>query len=360
MKSITGGAILCGDKAIEESGLIRMRDYKISDIAKMANVSVATVSRVLNNSASVTEKTRRKVLEAIEKANYTPNAVAKNLRSKKTMALAVQVPDIGVSYFADIVKGIENMASSLNYKIFICDLQNQKEKAYEYMSLLLNRTVDGMILVTPDLTDEEIVSYVDQGYKIGVIGRHIDHREIPCVYTDNVKMGKEVVSHLISQGHERIAFLSGFAHAIDSYTRLEGYMKGLRDAGYPFLPELIENGDFNEDKGYEAFKRLIAKNVHFTAVFAANDEMALGVYKACQELNIKIPEEMAVVGVDNTRITNYIAPKMSTVDQPKYAMGALIAEKLIDQINDNIYRDQRVFKVDSTLIIRESSNYKRK
>ncbi len=332
-----------------------MNDYKIMDVARRANVSSATVSRVLNNSRAVSEKTKLKVLRAIEEINYTPNAIAKNLRSRKSKTLAVMVPDIGVTYFAEVIKGIENMANALDYNIYIVDVQNRKEKAVDYMSLLRNRTVDGIILVTPELTDEEITEYADQGFHIGVVGRPIEHKDIPCVYTDNVKLARDIMSHLISQGHRRIAFLSGYADAIDSYTRLEGYMKGLRDAGLPFSPELIENGDFNEDKGYEAFMRLHAKEAEFTAVFAANDEMALGVYKACKELAIRIPDDLAVVGVDNIRITKYVAPRLTTVVQPNFAMGALLTEKLIDQMNENAYKDQRVFKVDSKLLVRESS-----
>ncbi|MGG1311415.1 MULTISPECIES: LacI family DNA-binding transcriptional regulator [Cohnella] len=332
-----------------------MKDSKIIDVARRANVSVATVSRVLNASHLVSPKTKEKVLKAIEEMNYTPNALAKNLRSRKTMTLGVVVSDILVAYYAEIIKGIENTANSLQYKILICDAQNQKEKEQEYMSLLMNRTVDGMILVTPKLSNKEIAAYADNGYTIGLIGRFIDHPNIPCAYTDNVKMAKEVVNHLIGQGHEKIAFLSGYADAIDSYERLEGYMKALRDAGMPFIPDLIENGNFNEEGGYAAFKRLKEKNIDFTAVFAANDEMALGVYKACRELSIEIPRQMAVVGVDNNRITKYVTPKMSTVEQPKYTMGALLAEKLIDQMNDNAFSDKRAFKVDSKLLIRESS-----
>ncbi|MFC5651290.1 LacI family DNA-binding transcriptional regulator [Paenibacillus solisilvae] len=336
-----------------------MNDSTIIDVARRAKVSVATVSRVLNSSSAVSPKTKTRVLKAIKEMNYTPNAMAKNLRSSKTMTLGVVVSDILVSYYAEIIKGIENTAIPFHYNILICDAQNRKEKELEYMSLVKNRTVDGMILVAPLLTNQELIHLAEEGYPIGIVGRFIDHPNIPCIYTDNVKASHEVVNHLIEEGHEKIAFLSGYADAVDSYERLEGYMKSLRDAGRPFIPELIENGNFNETGGYDAFRRLLAKNIGFTAVFAANDEMALGVYKACEELSIEIPSQMAVVGVDNNRISKYISPKLSTVDQPKFTMGALLAEKLIDQLNDNVYTDKMRFKVDSTLLIRGSSHRKK-
>ncbi|MFC5651289.1 LacI family DNA-binding transcriptional regulator [Paenibacillus solisilvae] len=332
-----------------------MIDSRIVDVAKRANVSVATVSRVLNDSPLVSPKTKAKVNLAIHEMNYTPNASAKNLRSKKTMTLGVIVSDILNSYYTEIIKGIENIANTLHYKIIICDAQNQKDKEIEYMSLLMNRTVDGMILVTPQMTNKELEAYADNGYTLGVVGRYIEHDSIPCTFTDNVKMAKDVVSHLLEQGHRNIAFLSGYADAVDSYERLEGYMKALRDAGLPFVPGLIENGDFNEEGGYAAFMRLRENKHPFTAIFAANDEMALGVYRACDELMMPIPSQMAVIGVDNNRVTKYLIPKMSTVEQPKFTMGTLLANKLIDQINENGLAGQRVYKVDSELLVRGSS-----
>ncbi|MCR2805777.1 LacI family DNA-binding transcriptional regulator [Paenibacillus soyae] len=331
-------------------------DTKIKDVAKLAGVSVATVSRVLNESELVSEKTRRKVQEAIDAMNYYPNATAKYLRSRRTMTIGVIVSDINVSYYAEIVKGIENMAYSRKYKVIICDAQNQMDKELGYLELLLNRTVDAMILITPLVADEVITDLVDKDFNVGVIGRYIEHPGVPCSLTDNVKFSKEVVKHLIDMGHRSIAFLSGYPDALDSYERLEGYIKALREHQIPFRPELIESGNFNEEGGYAAFKRLAGKEIPFTAVYSANDEMALGVYAACAELGIVIPNDMAVVGADNNRITKYITPKMSTVDQPKYTMGALLAEKLIDQMNENKFESQRVFKVDSELIVRGSSD----
>ncbi|MFF2092810.1 LacI family DNA-binding transcriptional regulator [Paenibacillus sp. NPDC058174] len=332
-----------------------MKESKMTDVAQLAKVSVATVSRVLNGGSLVGAETREKVLSAVRQLNYTPNAMGKQLRSRKTMTLAVVISDIRVFYYAEIIQGIENMANSLGYKILICDAQNQLKKEQEFLSLLVNHTVDGLILITPKMSDKEIAAVADNGYSIGLIGRNIDHPKLPCSYTDNAKFGQQVIEHLVERGHRKIAFISGYADATDSFGRLEGYMKGLRDARLPFVPELIENGDFNEDQGYEAFMRLRARNEDFTAVFAANDEMALGVYKACAELGLAIPEQMAVVGVDNVRLTNYVKPPITSVQQPLYTMGALLTEKLIDQMNDNVWADKRQLKVDSSLVIKGSS-----
>lgn len=330
-------------------------DIKIVDVASKAGVSPATVSRVLNGNSYVKSKTKDRVLQAIADLGYHPNAFAKNLRSQKSMTIGVIVPDINASYFAEIIKGIENMAYSRKYRVIICDAENNADKELEYLSLLMSRTVDGMVLTTPATPDEVIAQYSDKGYSVAVIGRNIDHPKIPCIFTDNVKFSKEVIDHLVGLGHRDIVFLSGYADAVDSYERLEGYLKGLKEHQIPFRPELVENGNFSEQGGYEAMKRLFAKNVPFTAVYAANDEMALGVYNACREAGIRIPGQIAVVGVDNNRISRYLTPTLSTVSQPKYAMGAVIAEKLIDQMNADEFSEKRVFKVDSKLIVREST-----
>ncbi|WP_028559388.1 LacI family DNA-binding transcriptional regulator [Paenibacillus pinihumi] len=332
-------------------------DAKIIDVAAKAGVSPATVSRVLNQGSSVTAKTRSKVMKAIDELNYRPNAAAKNLRLQKSLSIGVIAQDINNAYFTEIIKGIENMAYARKYKVFICDAENQADKERDYLSLLMDRTMDGVIMITPQLSDEEICEVVDKGYHIAVIGRNVEHPKVPCIYTDNVKFSRQVVEHLVEYGHRDIVFLSGYPEATDSYERLEGYLKALKDNHIPFRPELVENGDFNETGGYEAMERLFAKKLTFTAVFAANDEMALGVYRACEERGIAIPGQLAVVGVDNNRISKYLTPRLSTVNQPKYTMGAIIVEKLIDQMNENQFEDKRVFTVDSELLVRTSSNY---
>ncbi|ANS74977.1 LacI family transcriptional regulator [Paenibacillus yonginensis] len=330
-------------------------DTKIVDVAAKAGVSPATVSRVLNRSNGVTERTRLKVMKAIEELGYHPNAAAKHLRSQRTKTIGVIAQDINSTYFTEIIKGIENMAYAQGYRVIICDAENHKEKEQEYLNLLLDRTIDGLILIVPLITDEEIIELADKGYFVAVVGRHIQHDRIPCVYTDNVKFSREVVKHLVQQGHRDIVFLNGHPDAVDSFERLEGYLKALRDHQIPFRPEFVENGHFSENGGYEALKRLVEKQLSFTAVFAANDEMALGVYRACAELGIRIPDQLAVIGVDNNRISKYIQPTLSTVNQPKYTMGAILVEKFIDQMNENQFENKRVFVVDSELIVRESS-----
>ncbi|GGG66857.1 LacI family DNA-binding transcriptional regulator [Paenibacillus radicis (ex Gao et al. 2016)] len=330
-------------------------DMKIVDVAKRAGVSPATVSRVLNDSSLVKERTKAKVLAAIKEMDYHPNSAAKHLRSQRTMMLGVIVPDINVSYFAEIIKGIENMAYARKYKVIICDSDNKAEKEQEYLALLPNRAVDAMILVTPLIDNAILYEYADKGHTIGIIGKTVTHERIPSCKTDNVKFSYQVVDHLIEQGHEQIAYIGGYPDSVETYERLEGYMKALKEHHIPFRPGLIDNGDFEEEGGYAALLRLLDAKTPITAVYVANDEMALGVYKACREKGIRIPEDLAVVGVDNNRITKYLLPPLSTVEQPKYTMGAIMAEKLIDRLTDNEFEDKHHFVIDSEVIIRESS-----
>ncbi|MDB5084560.1 MAG: LacI family transcriptional regulator [Bacilli bacterium] len=332
-------------------------DIKILDVAAKAGVSSATVSRVLNNNENVSARTKFKVMQVIREMGYQPNTAAKNLRSQKTSTIGVIVPEINNSYFAEIVKGVENKAYASKFKVIICDTENSLEKEQEFVKLLLNKSLDGLVLVTPLMTNEEICHLADLHYAIGVVGRCVEHEQIPCVVTDNVSFSKEVVSHLVERGHRHIAFLSGYADAVDSYERLEGYLKGLREHHLPFRPELIENGNFNERGGYEAMMRLVKRQAGFTAIYTANDEMALGVYWACSELGIRIPEQLAVVGVDNQRIGRYITPGLSTVSQPKTRMGRAIVEKLLARLEHQELVGERIVMIQSELIIRGSSNH---
>jgi len=334
-------------------------DNKIVDVAKRAGVSAATVSRVLNDSSLVSEKTKLKVLKTIEEMDYHPNAAAKHLRSQRTMTIGIIVPDIIVSYFSEIIKGVENAAYARKYKVIICDSDNEMEKELEYLGLLSNRTVDGMILVTPLVSDEVIEEYAQKGYVLGVIGRAIENDAILSCKTNNVEFSESAVLHLIEQGHKQIAYIGGYSDSMENYERMEGYLKALKDNRIPFKPGLIDSGHFEEDGGYAAAIRLFERQEPFTAVYAANDEMALGVYRACRERGIRIPEDLAIVGVDNNRITQYLLPPLSTVEQPKYEMGVCLAEKLIDQLNDQAESGQAKFVIDARLIVRDSSNYSR-
>ncbi|WP_311198846.1 LacI family DNA-binding transcriptional regulator [Paenibacillus hexagrammi] len=294
---------------------------KIIDVAHRAGVSPTTVSRVLNDSQLVTDETKLKVQKAIEELGYLPHASAKSLRSQKTMTIGVVVPDINVSYYAEIIKGIENVAYANKYKVLICDSDNSSKKERDYTNLLLDRTVDGLLLTQSQLSDEEIIRIHEYGFQLGVIGRYIEHPTLPCVYTDNRSFSTKVVDYLIENGHERIAFIGGYMDASDSIDRFEGYKQAILNHDIPYLASLVEHGDFDEAGGYAAFMRLLAQGERFSSVFAANDEMALGVYRACKEQAIHIPGELSVVGVDNNRISQYVTPALSTVNQPKYRMG---------------------------------------
>jgi LacI family transcriptional regulator len=335
-------------------------DIKIIDVAKVANVSPTTVSRVLNDNPLVKAKTREKVLKVIEELNYVPHAAAKNLRQQKTLTLGVIVPDIMVSYYTNLVKGIQNKAHAEKFKVIICDTQNNKDIELDYLQLLTNKSVDAMILTASMLSNQEVMEFVDRGYLIGSIGRGIVLPNTCNVQTNTVQSAKQVVEHLIEQGHTDIAFISGYTNAVDSIDRLEGYRMALREHGIPFREESVENGDFNKEGGYAAIQRLWAKGLHFTAVFSANDEMALGIYDACLEANISIPQDLAVFGVDNERVSRYLTPQLSTINQLKIEMGYAIAEMLIQQINGDLPKDHNcIVVIDSQLQIRGSSNYKR-
>lgn len=330
-------------------------DIKIVDVAKAAKVSPTTVSRVLNGNPKVKPDTRKKVLAVIDQLHYVPNASAKNLRSQKTMTLGVIVTDIRVSYVGEILRGIEDRAYPERFKVVICDTRNDPNREADYLRTLGDRSVDGLILVHAMLGAKELEPFLNKGYAVGLIGGHVEHPGISAVRTDNVGGAYDAVCHLIGLGHTSIAYLSGYAASADSYDRLEGYLKAIREHGIPFRPELLDNGDFNKEGGYAAFCRLLDQGVSFSAVFCANDEMALGVYEACKARGIRVPDDMSVVGYDNDRIGEYITPPLTSLHQPKHEMGYVVADQLIRRINEGGDALAQTIVLDGRLIVRDST-----
>lgn len=327
--------------------------HKIKDVARQAGVSPTTVSRVLNESPLVKDKTKHKVLAVIRELGYTRNAAAKQLRSRKTMMLGVIVPDITNGYFAEIIKGVENTAYACKYKLIICDADYQLSKENEYLGLLRERAVDAMILMYPKLEEAEYAKWMDQGFQLGVIGQEVSHALIPCAFTDNVKFSQEVVELLLDRGHREIVFVKGPEGEGDAQARLQGYMLALKNRHIAVDSRLIVCGGFDEQQAYEAMRSLIERGVRFTAVYSANDEMALGVYRACAEKKLAIPDDVSVIGVDDSRIGRYISPALSSVAQPKYELGAKLTEAVIHLLNDRT-GGERVFRIDSQIVLRSS------
>lgn len=339
--------------------------YTIKDVAKKANVSIATVSRALNNDKKVKAKTREKILKIVKEMDFVLNQSAKRLRSKKTFTIGVIISNILSSYDSEIIKGIEEKAFGLNYKILICDCNNYENKKKDekerlFLKLFNEGSVDGMILIHPHLNKDDYSYLKKKNYKIAVLGRNLEDFNIPSITVDNVTGAYLAVKHLCMHGYKKIAYIYGEQWNIDEkLKRINGYKKALEEFNISINEEYIVHGMFTEKGGFLAFEKLMNLTEKPDAIFCANDEMALGVIKAAKKNNIKIPEQIALIGYDDIRLCDITTPTLSSIRQPKHEIGIMLAEKLITYIDDK--KNETLFKniiLKPELVIRESCGCK--
>lgn len=326
--------------------------YTIHDVAARSGVSEATVSRVLNEHPAVRPQTRDRVLTAVRELKFVPNAIAKGLRMKRTGIVGVIVPDISSLFFLDIIKGLENTFDLNDYRVAICDSQNQLKKERDNTRWLVDGSVDGLILLRPMMDDQTLRELADLGYPIGVFGRIVDHPVVTSVAIENRVAGRRVAEHLIGHGHKRIGIVLGTEGVQDSEERFQGFQDALRQHGLELVPELVERGGFTEEGGARAFQAMLDRHSVPTAVFAANDEMAVGVMQVAQAAGIRVPEDLAVVGFDNIRLARVVTPALTTLNQPKLDAGFRLGQNMLNRLGGTADSEQIVLPGD--LLVRRS------
>ncbi|WP_062047700.1 catabolite control protein A [Bacillus sp. JCM 19034] len=315
----------------------------IYDVAREAGVSMATVSRVVNGNPNVKPTTRKKVLEAIERLGYRPNAVARGLASKKTTTVGVIIPDISSIFFAELARGIEDIATMYKYNIILCNSDQNKEKEIHLINTLLEKQVDGIVFMGSQITDEHVTEFKRSPVPIVLAATFDQGKEIPSVNVDYQQAAYDAITHLIDNGHKEIGMVSGaLEDPVNGYQKFMGYRKAIEEAGLPFNENLVKIGDYTYDSGIEAMNHFLDTDQKPTAIFVATDEMALGVIHGAQDRGLKIPEDVEIIGFDNTRLATMIRPTLSTVVQPIYDIGAVSMRLLTKYMNKEEVSDQTV------------------
>lgn len=315
----------------------------IYDVAREANVSMATVSRVVNGNPNVKPTTRKKVLEAIEQLGYRPNAVARGLASKKTTTVGVIIPDISSIFYAELARGIEDIATMYKYNIILSNSDQNKEKEMHLLNTMLGKQVDGIVFMSENITEEHVKEFEKSPVPIVLASSFDEQGAIPSVNIDYEQAAYDAVSYLLEKGHKSVAFVSGSVdHAKAENKKLDGYKHALQKNGVLYNPDLVIEGDFTYDSGMEAFEKLWENNQKPTAIFVSSDEMALGVIHGAQDNGIRIPEEVEVIGFDNTRLATMVRPQLTTVVQPMYDIGAVSMRLLTKFMNKEIVEDHTV------------------
>ncbi|TLS32342.1 LacI family DNA-binding transcriptional regulator [Geobacillus thermoleovorans] len=324
----------------------------IKDVAKRANVSTATVSRVLRNAGNVTEETRQRVLEAIEALNYQPNVLGRYLRRMETETVLVVVPDITNPFFSKVLRGIEAVALKHGYQVLLGDTQNDVRLEEQYLNLLPQRQVDGMIFLTARIR-KELVEEMAEQFPIVLACEYLEGADIPTVSIDNISSARKATEHLIRLGHCRIAHLSGPMNIILSRDRLRGYQQALAQHELEADAALVQEGDFTYESGYNLTLKLLALEKPPTAIFAANDEMAIGAIKAVRHRGGRVPDDVAVVGFDDIQMASIFEPSLTTIAQPMFEIGQKAMELLLALIEGTSARRRQLVLPDR-LVIRDS------
>jgi len=326
----------------------------IQDVAKAAGVSVATVSRVLNNSPKVSVETKEKVLYTMRKLNYQPNLLGRNLRRTETRMVLVIMPNIENPFFPSVVKGIEDAAHKNNYNVMLCNTDYDPERMNVYIELLKKRLADGAITMGFDLGGS-VLSALANMFPIVQCCEYIEGTGASYVAIDDYNAAIKAVRHLIRIGHKRIGLITCSDRFISNYKREQGYKEAIRDAGIILDPELIKYEDAHEFKnGIRAVEKFLMMPERPTAIFACSDLLATGAIKAIRQHGLRVPEDIAVVGFDDISLASMTNPSLTTIAQPKYDLGYTAMQTLLKQIQGAITQPQVIY-LEYELVIREST-----
>lgn len=315
----------------------------LKEVAKKLNVSVSTVSRAVNNKEYVKEATREKVLRALEEYNYVPNEIARSLKTQSTKTIGVVLPDICESFFGMIIKGIDKVVAKYGYTIIVADTNENRKNEEKYLSILYQKRIDALVLATVDLKGQKVVQYFDNSIPVVFIDNIPQlERSIDFVTIDNFEASKKAVHYLLKKGHKKIATIIGSIEETTGYQRMEGYKDVLEEAGIPVQEELIQYGNYKEDKGYQCMCALLDNKdkCDFTAVYVTSEMMTFGAIKAILNRGLRIPEDISFVGFDVHDKAGLVSPAITTIRQDEEQIGRRTGELLISKLknkegNDN-------------------------
>lgn len=327
----------------------------IADVAKKAGVSVATVSRVLNQDEKVRPETKERVLQAIQDLNYIPNMSARNLRRRESRVILVLARNFTHPFYAKVLAGISDTARRAGYSVLMCDNGDDPLRAEQQLQMLKHRKADGAVLLNCTVDDTWLRSYAGK-YPIVQCCEHVPGIDTAKVSLDHFTMAYDATRYLISLGHRRIAIMSADNRYTSTLRRCEGYVRAMTEAGLPVTEDLyaLAEGDYSFQSGRACASKLLSLKVPPTAIFCISDVLALSTLLVASEMGIRVPEELSVVGCDDVDYTTMWHPFLTTVRLPCYEMGCRSAQLLLETMQ-SIPEQSKTVKMNYSLIIREST-----
>ncbi|MGG1662408.1 LacI family DNA-binding transcriptional regulator [Brevibacillus sp. NRS-1366] len=324
----------------------------IYDVAREAGVSIATVSKVINNTGRISEKTKENVLNIMKQLNYQPSVVASALTGKSTYTIGLMIPDLANPFFSGIARSIEDRAHVLGYNLVICSSDYDSAKEAKYISLLLQKSVDGIILASGFENIETVKDLIKQKVPTAIIAREIPSLEVDTVAVDDFLGGYQATSHLLALGHTNIAIIA--RDLWSNRERMRGYRQALEEAGIAYPSEVEYVSESDVESGKQLAEQILQQKNRPTAIFACNDLLAMGAIQAAREQALSIPRDLSVVGFDNTVWASVTDPPLTTVAQPIRDMGTQVMNLLMQEINGQKRHRQRVVLLPE-LIVRDST-----
>ena len=325
----------------------------IKDVAKAANVSVATVSRVLNKKSNVSDDAIEAVNAAVEKLGYSPNFLGRDLRKSETRRILAIIASTEQSFYSEVLRGMEEAASTKGYDVLIATTRDDPNHEMHLLNMLFSRSVDGAVLLGPKL-DAETISDLAENHNIAMCLERLDNCKVLTVTIDNVKAGKDAVSYLINKGRKRIGLITTELRSQSSIDREEGYRLALKENGIDYDESLVYYGDYSSESGTAGCEYLMGLDNPPDAIFSISDMIAIGAMNYALANNIKIGEDVLFFGFDNIQYSHIFVPHLSTVEQPCFMQGRLVVEKLIENMKAET-RDKSLYMLPHSLVLRETT-----
>lgn len=327
----------------------------IKDIASRADVSIATVSYVINKSRHVSPELTARVQKTIDELGYRPHEIARSLRSNRTRTIGLIVPDSSNPFFAEIAKGVEDAGFQAGYSVILCNSNAMLERELAHINVLSSKWVDGIIFFSTTTDVKQILPVVERGIATAIFYRSARGLDVDTFRIDNPRVGYLATRHLLDLGHRDVACIRPASSQTASGQRVEGYLRALEEAGLQPEPDLMPQGDNRISGGESAARQLLASGHPFSAIFAANDAMAIGAMRALRENGRRMPKDISIVGVDDITLASYSDPPLTTVAQPKQDAGRLAVRYLTERIEGRYSGGPRDMVMDISLVVRGST-----
>ncbi len=327
----------------------------IADVAKHAGVSKMTVSRVINNSGYISDETRARVEASIKELGYIPNALARSLRFKQTRTIALIVTDITNPFFTTVARGVEDEASQRDFSVIFCNTDESPDEESQYVNVLLQKQVDGLLLVPTGGAGEIITFLNNHTVPFVLLDRRVPNAEVDVVRSDSEQAAYEGIRYLIELGHKRIATLGGSKRISSSSDRAAGYQRAMREAGLDHEMHRVYYTSFTVEGGYMAGQQALATDVIPTAFFAANNFIAIGALRALKEAGLTVPGDVSVMTFDDLPTAIVLEPFLTVIEQDPYLMGREATALLLDRIDGTGPSESQEILLPTQLIVRAST-----